>query len=181
MTLSSGFHLQTNSQTEHLNQELETGLCLLCSRDPTLWVKNVVWVEYTHNSLPSSTTGLTLFQTVYGYQPPLFSNQDTEVVVPSAFTLVRRCCSAWRRACQTPFCTDVGCVCVCADLPLRLESRKLTSWFLGLFPITKVINPVAVHLQLPRPLRIYPTFHISQVKPVCLSNLVTSTVTSPQF
>lgn len=91
VSLSSGFHPQSNCQSKRLNQELETGLHLLCSRDPGIWARNVVWAEYAHNSLPSSAMGLTPFQTVYGYQPPLFSSQEAEVMVPSATALVRRC------------------------------------------------------------------------------------------
>lgn len=99
VSLSSGFYPQANGQTKCLMPngfwELETSLWLLCSQDPTSWAKNVVWVEYAHNSLPSLAKGLTPFQTVYGYQPTLFSNQETEVMVPSAFPLIRRCHLAW--------------------------------------------------------------------------------------
>lgn len=101
VSLSSGFHPQSNGQSERLNQELETGLCLLCSLDPEMGVRNVVWVELAHNSLPSSATGLTPFQTSYGYQPLLFSSQEAEVMVPSTAALVQRCHLSWRRARQT--------------------------------------------------------------------------------
>lgn len=37
VNLSSGFRPQSNSQTDRLNQELETGLWILCSRDPVSW------------------------------------------------------------------------------------------------------------------------------------------------
>lgn len=98
VSLSSGFHPQSNGQSERLNQELETGLRLLCSWDPAAWGMTVVWVEYTHNSLPSSITGLTPFQVNYRYQPPHFSYQEADAMVPSAFTLVRPSHLAWRRA-----------------------------------------------------------------------------------
>ncbi|KAK3541222.1 hypothetical protein QTP86_016810 [Hemibagrus guttatus] len=38
---SSGYHSQSNGQTDHMNWELETGLRLLCSRDPISWPRNV--------------------------------------------------------------------------------------------------------------------------------------------
>lgn len=61
---------QCNDQAERLNQKLETGLCCLVSQNLASWSKHLMWVEYTHNTLPCSSSGLSPFQCVY--QPPLF-------------------------------------------------------------------------------------------------------------
>lgn len=37
VSLSSGFHPQTDGQSDRTNQEVETKLCLLCGEDPNKW------------------------------------------------------------------------------------------------------------------------------------------------
>ncbi len=58
VSLSSGFHPQTNGQTERANQDLERVLRCLVTQNPTSWCQQLSWVEYAHNSLPVSSTGL---------------------------------------------------------------------------------------------------------------------------
>lgn len=50
VSLSFGYHPQTNGQTECLNQELEMGLRCLVSRNPATWSQQLVWVEYAHST-----------------------------------------------------------------------------------------------------------------------------------
>ncbi|KAM4745630.1 uncharacterized protein FYW61_014320 [Anableps anableps] len=60
-------------------------------------------------------------------------------------------------------------------IPLcKLPLSKELGAVLARFTISKVINPVAVQLRLPRTLRVCPTFHVSRVKPVFSSQLVPS-------
>ncbi len=72
MSLSSGYHRQTNGQTERKIQELGRCLRSYCHDDQHSWSRFLPWAEYAQNSLRQDTTRLTPFKCVLGHQPPLF-------------------------------------------------------------------------------------------------------------
>ncbi len=185
--LSSGFHPQTNGQAERTNQILGRLLHSLTSRTPASWCDQLAWAEYAHNSLPSSATGLSPFECCLGYQPPLFTSQESQSAVPSVERFIQRCKRTWRRVrsalCRTRTRTRRAAnrhrvrspryVCgqkvwlSTRNLPIQEGSRKLMPHFVGPFPIVKVLSPVAIRLRLSRQLRrVHPVFHVSCVKPV---------------
>ncbi|KAK2912287.1 hypothetical protein Q8A73_006400 [Channa argus] len=98
VSLSSGFHPQSNGQTERANQSLETALRCVTSSNPATWSSFIPWIEYAHNSLTSSATGLSPFMCSLGYQLPMFTNQETEIAVPSVNAHIRRCRRLWKEA-----------------------------------------------------------------------------------
>uniref|UniRef100_A0AAX7TMI6 Integrase catalytic domain-containing protein n=1 Tax=Astatotilapia calliptera TaxID=8154 RepID=A0AAX7TMI6_ASTCA len=95
VSLSSGFHPQSNGQSERANQELETALRCVASHNQSTWSEQLPWIEYAHNSHTSSATGKSPFEASLGYQPPLLPAIEGEHSVPSVQAHLRGCRRAW--------------------------------------------------------------------------------------
>jgi hypothetical protein len=184
-SLSSGFHPQSNGQSARANQDLETTIRCLVSTNPTTWSRQLVWVEYTRNTLPCSATGLSRFECSMVYQPPLFPEQ--EVHIPSAQMFVLHCRCTWRRTQAALLKTNfryrrqvdrrrtpapryrIGQRVWRLPLgtcTLKWSPANCSPYLIGPFPISRVLSSTAVHLVLPCTLRIHTTFHVSRINPV---------------
>ncbi|KAL0162309.1 hypothetical protein M9458_041705, partial [Cirrhinus mrigala] len=185
VNFSSGYHPQTNGQTERKIQELGRYLRAYCHEDQHSWSRFLPWAEYAPNSLHQDTTGLTPFQCVLGYQPPLFPWAEEPSNVPAVDHWFRESERMWdsahhhlqRAVCQHKRFADARRRTVPTyqpgdqvwlsthDLCLRLPCRKLSPRYIGPFKILRQINDVTFQLQLPPRYRIHPTFHVSLLKP----------------
>ncbi|KAL0177175.1 hypothetical protein M9458_026069, partial [Cirrhinus mrigala] len=166
-------------------QELGRYLRSYCHEDQHSWDRFLLWAEYAHNSLRQDTTGMTPFQSVLGYQPPLFPWTEEPSNVPAADYWFRESERVWdsahhhlqramrqhkhfaniRRRPAPNYQPGEQVWLSTRDLRLRLPCRKLSPRYIGQFTILRQIDDVTVQLQLPPMYRIHPTFHGSLLKP----------------
>ncbi|KAK3547993.1 hypothetical protein QTP70_001657 [Hemibagrus guttatus] len=98
VSLSSGYHPQTNGQTERKIQEVGCFLRTFCHSHQESWSQFLGWAEYAQNSLRQSTTILTPFQCVLGYQPLLFPWDGEPSDVPAVDYWFRESERVWGSA-----------------------------------------------------------------------------------
>jgi hypothetical protein len=74
--LSTAYHPQTDSQTERANQEIETYLRIFCANNPYNWSKFLTSAEFVHNSVPHSSTKVSPFSLILGYEPRAYPHSE---------------------------------------------------------------------------------------------------------
>ena len=84
VNLSSGFHLETNGQTEHTNQILEQYLRCYFKYDQCNWLAWLLLAEFAYNNAIQESAGMWLFKSNVGYQPWFSYMQPADAVVPVA-------------------------------------------------------------------------------------------------
>ena len=67
--LTSGYHPESNSQTERVNQVLEQYLRCYINYQQTDWVDLLPLAEFAYNNSVHASSGMTPFQVIYGNDP----------------------------------------------------------------------------------------------------------------
>ena len=69
LNMSTAYHPQTDSQTERVNQCLETYLRCAVAASPTKWAQWLSLAEYWYNTSFHTAIGCTPFKALYGVEP----------------------------------------------------------------------------------------------------------------
>uniref|UniRef100_A0A8K9UM89 Integrase catalytic domain-containing protein n=1 Tax=Oncorhynchus mykiss TaxID=8022 RepID=A0A8K9UM89_ONCMY len=174
ISLTSGFHPESNRQVERVNQDVGRFLQSYCQDRPGEWA---AFVPLT--SPPSSAYWGTSRFWRLGIRvgPRLLwwttgSGARRRHGTPPMFTS-----SADRHHSEAPVFAPGDCVWLSTrNLPLRLSYRKLGPRFVGPFKVLRRVKEVCHRLQLPPDYRINPSFHVSLLRPVVVSPLQESEV-----
>ena len=187
LRLSTGFHPQTDGQSERTIQTLENFLRPYVERNPSEWSRNLSLAEFAANNAVNVATGYS----------PFFLNSGDHPIIPTAILqggkecqveavqiMVERMKTALEEA-QTNLSYaqnrarqqanrsrqdeqfQVGMEVLLATRHLRIDQHlptKLRRRWVGPFRVAKVISPVAYQLDLPPGWQIHPVFHVSTLK-----------------
>ncbi|KAJ1164023.1 hypothetical protein NDU88_004470 [Pleurodeles waltl] len=184
--LSSGFHPQTNGQTERLNQGLEQYLRCFCNSTQSNWNTYLSIAEFSYNNSVHSASKVTPFFCSYGFHPTSFptspqSNSPLPAITYFSKRLLQihrlirsnllhtkrymKKAADKRRATNPDYHLQDKVWLSSKFLPSRLSQNKFTPRYYGPFRILQLVNPVTVRLHLPHTWKIHPVFHVSQLKP----------------
>jgi hypothetical protein len=153
ISLTSHFHLKSNGQVERVNQDVGRFLRFYCQDRPGEWAAFVPWAEMAQNSLHHSSTNLSPFQCVLGYQPFLAPWHQSQTEAPAVDDWFWRAEETWdaahvhlqravlrqkgdadRHRSEGPVFAPGDRVWLSTrNLPLHLPCRKLGPRFVGPF------------------------------------------------
>ena len=95
--LSTAYHPQMDGQTECTNQEIETYLCIFCANNPRKWTDFLPTAEFHHNSVPHSSTKVSPFSLLHGYEPRAYPPLG-KTFLPALENCLTAIGEAWKEA-----------------------------------------------------------------------------------
>src|SRR6267142_1588452 len=175
--LSMAFHPQTDGLSERKNQWIEQYLRLVTANQED-WSDWLAVTTLVHNNSANSTTGFAPNELLIGWEPPLSAEQGESTNNSTAEEQASKLQNNRILAIQalnrtaikdtptTPRWTIGQKVWLDGkNLPLSYGTIKLVPRRYGPFKITKIVSPVAYHLELPAQWNIHPVFHASLLTP----------------
>ncbi|KAA0060773.1 pol protein [Cucumis melo var. makuwa] len=182
------FHLQTDGQTERLNQVLEDMLRACVLKFSGSWNSHLHLMEFAYNNSYQATIGMTPFKTLYGkccrspvcwsevgeqrmLRPELVQTTNAAIQKIRARMLTARSRQkSYADVRRKDLEFEVGDMVFLKVAPmkgvLRFEKKgKLSPRFVGPFEILERIGPVAYRLALPPSFSaVHDVFHVSMLR-----------------
>jgi len=175
--LSMAFHPQTDGLSKQKNQWIKQYLQLITTNQED-WSDWLAVATLIHNNSVNSTTGFAPNELIIGWEPLLIAEQgelSNNITAEGQATKLRHNRILAIQAINKTVQKDAPTIPrwtigqrVWLDgknLPLLYRTIKLAPQRYRPFTITKVISPVAYHLELPIQWNIHPVFHASLLTP----------------
>lgn len=204
--MSSAYHLQSDGQSERVNQCVETYLRCFVHSCPAKWSSWLALAEFWYNTSFHSSLGNTPFFVLYGHHPQQLgieapcSSENTELnswlqdrdltqqLVQQHLLRAQRKMKLQAdkklsfRSFQIGDSVYVKIQPYVQTSLANRSSNKLSFRFFGPFKIVTKINEVAYQLWLPEDCLIHPVFHVSQLKQAVSPNtMVSQELPDPSF
>jgi hypothetical protein len=183
--LSMAFHLQTDSQTERVNQDVEQYLRIFTSHRQHDWLEWIALGEFAYNNKVHSVIQVSSFYASYGYNPRMgveprrqskneavdnFASRMKSVHEEAQAALTKARDEMKRYTDQTrgeapEYQVGQKVWLEMTDLNLKHPSKKLAEKRIGPYLITEIISLNAVKLKLPWSIKIRPVVNVSHIHP----------------
>jgi len=185
--LSMAFHLQTDGQTERMNQELEQYLCMFINHRQEQWLEWLGMAEFAYNNKAHSGTKVSPFEANNGQNLRMgfelrkegrfegaekFAKRMEEVQGKAKAALAKaqeemRRYADRKRGEAVEY--KVGDLVLLSTKDLKWQmvsqsSEKLVEWFVGPYKIKAIISSNVVELELPATIRIHLVVNVSWIK-----------------
>jgi hypothetical protein len=185
---SSAYHLQTDGQTERVNQILEDIFRACVMEYHGSWDKNLSWVEYSYNNSYQESLKMAPFESLYGRQcrkllnwiepgekaifcPDIVVEGEAMVCrIQENLKVVKLRQESYANKRRRPLQFEVGDHVYLKVLPIKGMKRfgvkgKLSPRYIGPFLILEKCGKVAYKLELPQSLvGVHDIFHVPQLK-----------------
>ena len=182
LSLSTAYHPQSDSETERVNQEVETYLWIFCGSNPGSWADKISHAEFAHNHRPHSVTNQSPFYLMMGYEPHALPSLISDSSIPAVESrlkslvaardealavheLARQVMSSRNNRGFTPFAKGDKVWLEARNLKRSIANPKFAPKREGPFTIVKVLSPITYQLRLPKTWKIHHTFHASLLTP----------------
>ena len=166
---------------QRTNQEIETYLRIFCANNPQKWTDLLPTAEFHHNSVPHSSTKVSPFSLLHGYEPraypplgktflPALENclttlEEARKEALAAHEMARQIMREQNTRNFSPWKVRDKVWLEATNLRLHYPSRKLAPKRQGPFEISQVLSLLTYHLHLPSTWKIHDVFHATLLSP----------------